>query len=143
VKQAREANLETLEPHFPPDVMRGNGSTVVGYGAIFPFDPGFPFEMGESRWLTYDQYCVNTDCQCSDAVIIFIGVLEETPRRVEIEDSLPAARYDYETGQLSEAQSPGAGQPPLSALVQALKEAHPQLEAELKSRHHQLRILYQ
>lgn len=56
---------------------------------------------------------------------------------------MPAARYDYETGQLREVQSPAAGQPSLSALVQALKEAHPQLEAELKSHHHQLRILYQ
>ena len=143
VEETRKANLETLEPHFPPEVLCENGSTMVGYGEIFPFGPGFPFEMGGSRWLTDDQYCVNPECECTDAVIMFMSVPEETRRRVEIEDSLPAARYDYKTGQFSEVQPPGAGKPPLSALVQALKEAHPQLAAELKFRHHQLRILYQ
>jgi len=142
VKEAREANLETFEPYFPPDVLYGNES-MVGYSEIFPFDPGFPFELGGSRWLTDDEYCVNPECECTDAVITFMTVPEETRRRVEIEDSLPAARYDYKTGQFSEAPSPGAGKPPLSALVQALKEAHPELGDDLKSRQHQLRVLYQ
>jgi len=40
VKQTRQANLETLQSLFPPDVLRGDARTVR-YSEIFPFDPGF------------------------------------------------------------------------------------------------------
>ena len=136
-----EADVTQLDADFPEEVMRGEGY-MVGYGEIFPFAGGFPFQIESNGWLVDDQYCVNPACRCREALLSFIRLPEATTWRQDLAEDEAAARYDYKRGRFLEVYTHGAAEPALEILTSALKQAHPKLDLVAKKRHLQLKALY-
>ncbi len=126
------------EGTFPPEVLSGE-VFMVGYAEIFPRASGFEFQIDSENWLADDQYCVNPECRCREALLSFIPLSDEAPPE-SIPDA-PAAFYDYKRARFTPAHEP-SGQPALAELFRLLRQAHPNLELQLKQRHLEMRTLY-
>ncbi len=139
-KQAQidNADVTQLDANFPDEVMAGE-ACMVGYVEVFPLARRFPFETESECWIADDQYCVNPDCACKEVWLTFIRVPDETSRIAEISRDDPAGRYHYERGEIEEGNTPAAGLQEFAELCRTLKQAHPELNQELKKRHLQLR----
>ena len=72
-RQTEQADLDSLDIQFPPEVLAGDGS-MVGYNEILPFAGRVVFPLGVDQWFFDDQYCVNPTCSCREAAISFFLV---------------------------------------------------------------------
>ncbi len=141
-RQAREADPFTLDAYFPHEAM-GDGGPMIGFAEIFPFDTGFPFEFAQGKWLVHDQYCVKPECGCREIRLVFIRIPAGSSSRVEIRmGDMPAAFYDYRADTFKVQQKPRHGQPSLAILLNELKKAYPNLDAEFQRKHALLKILH-
>ncbi len=126
------------EGAFPAEVLSGEVS-MVGYSEIFPRASAFVLQIDSDNWLADDQYCVNPECRCREALLSFISLTGDTPP--ENLPEAPAAFYDYRRAKFVPANQP-SGQPELAELFRRLRQAHPDLDLQLKARHLEMRTLY-
>ena len=141
-RQTEQANMDQIEIHFPPDVLSGHGS-MVGYYEILPYARPIAITLESAVWILDDQYCVNVECVCREAVI---SLFAETPfddcdeRPVMTEVSF---RYGYDTGKIDTLLTPRDSGPAGADLLRALELVQPDLNSFLDKRHTLLRRLFQ
>jgi len=140
-EQIEKCDVRRLDADFPPEALSGEMS-VVGYGEIFHFAPGFHFKIGSQRWLAADDYCVNPECECREVVLQFIESKSVTNGGGKVRATVPAMYWDYRQRTFREANPPAAGQPSLSDLVGCLRTQWPGFETEVKKRHRRLKALF-
>jgi hypothetical protein len=93
-------------------------------------------------WLLDDQYCLNPNCSCQEAVLSFFQLrLLAEPSRIPTEPSL-SIRYAYNTGRIEPL--PGAENGRLSGqeFVEAQRKVLPDLNSLLAKRQGLLQRLY-
>ena len=141
-------DLDSLEVSFSPDVT--NEGMMAGYGEVFPFAESFTFSTDEGSYVVDDQYCVQPDCKCNDAVLCFFLLPRDNPtdhskadRNADQPLSVAAAvRYDLRHRTWEIEDDPPVSPSTARKLQSALEEARPDFPAVLTSRRHQLRRLF-
>jgi len=124
-----------------PDVITEDGS-LVGFCEIFPFADCFEVELDGEQWAVDDQYCVMPDCNCREVVLSFLNLHPSRGRSGIIHEPIPAARYNYKRNKFTVESKPTPGEPPLSTLFKAMRDAHPSFVQDVRHRHEQLKTLY-
>jgi len=128
-------------PIFPPEVVAGNGS-MVGYYEIFPYAKPVEFTVGAQTWPLDDQYCVNPNCSCQEAVLSFSPLrLFAEPSRIPTEPSL-SIRYAYNIGRIEPLPAAEDGRLSGQEFVEALRKVLPDLNSLLAKRQALLQRLY-
>jgi len=140
-EQIEECDVRRLDADFPPEVLRGDMS-MVGYGEIFHFAPGFHFKIGSQPWLAADDYCVNPECACHEVVLQFIKSKRATDGGGKARATMPAMYYDYRQRTFRQANPPAAGQPSLNDLVGCLRAQWPGFDTDVRKRHRRLKALF-
>lgn len=138
--QTETADCATLDAPFPPENLM-DPSLMAGYKDILPFAKLFPFMLGPVRWLVDEQYCVNPECQCKDVCFDFLRLEVPPEGKAHIAQELRAT-YDSRRDTFKPLTKPWPQGPALETLTQALREAHPNLAAEIRKRRNTLRTLY-
>jgi hypothetical protein len=136
-----KADCRRLSADFPPEVLR-DASLMVAYMEIFPWGKTFDFTLDQERWLIDDRYCVNPECDCQDALIVFLRVDLTEDGRAKVVQESPTARYDANRAAFEALNPPWPDKPALETLARALREAHPRFHEALRNRRRQLRTLY-
>jgi hypothetical protein len=140
-EQIDECDVRRLDADFPPEVLRGDVS-VVGYGEIFYFAPGFHFEIESQEWLAVDDYCVNPECECREVVLQFVRSKGVSYGPSQDRETIPAVYYNYRERMFREANAPAADCPLLNDLVGAMRAHWPGFESKVKERHRRLKVLF-
>jgi len=138
--KSEEVDWETLDAHFPPENMM-DPSLMAGYKDILPFAKAFPFMLGTDHWLIDEQYCINPNCVCQDVVFEFLRLDAPLEGNAGVAQQL-TANYDSRSGTFKSMTTPWPEKPALKTLTKALREAHPNLAAEIRKRRTTLRTLY-
>jgi hypothetical protein len=141
-------DLDSLEVSFSPDVT--NEGMMAGYEEIFPFAEPLTFSTDEQSCIVDDQYCVQPDCSCNDAVLCFFVLPRDSPtdhgEAVGSADQTlrvtAAVRYDLRHRTWEIEDDPPVSPSTVRKLMTALEEACPDFPAILASRRHQLRRLF-
>jgi len=132
---------DKIDAHFPPEVVAGNGS-MVGYYEIFPYAKPVEFTVGAQTWPLDDQYCVNPNCSCQEAVLSFFPLrLFAEPSRIPTEPSL-SIRYAYNIGRIEPLPAAEDGRLSGQEFVEALRKVLPDLNSLLAKRQALLQRLY-
>ncbi len=126
---------------FPLENM-SDPSLMLAYKEIFPWGNAFDFVLEQEHWLVDDQYCVNPERDCQDAIFAFLHLAATSEGRARITQEIPPARYVASRGAFEPLHPPWMDTPSLETLVHALREAHPALDEDIRNRHHRLRTLY-
>jgi hypothetical protein len=140
-KQTEQADLDSLDIQFPPEVLAGDG-WMVSYNEILPFAPRVVFPVGVDQWFFDDQYCVNPTCSCWEAAISFFLVRPSPPREPLPIDPDLTFFYAYEKGQITTREVANASGRSGHHLLKALKDSRPDLDSFLAQRHRVLRRLF-
>ena len=64
-------NIEDLDPTFPVYDIE-NKKLMIGYCEIFPHAKEIEFQLNNAKYLIDDQYCLNSNCSCTDAALTII-----------------------------------------------------------------------
>ncbi len=131
------ANLDKLDADFPPDAIEGQ---MVGYYEILPYSRPVNFNAEGCEWFFDDQYCLRPDCSCRAAFLQCFRIVPQNPGAAPEKPSL-SFRYHYDTQRVDHVEQSGSGLSPETAL-DSLRQARPNFDAFLSSRHTQLRHLY-
>lgn len=127
-------------PDSPADITE-DGS-LVWFVDLFPYADCFEFDLDGEIWAVDDQYCVMPDCDCREVVLSFLKLRSSRDHSVIPKKQVPVARYDYKRNKVKVERKPLPGQPSLTALISALREAHPSIVEEVRRRHGQLKTIY-
>jgi SEC-C motif len=112
-------------------------SELVPYEAILPYAEAFWTGDERNGLLFDDQYCLQPDCQCTEAFATFIHF--QDMKQVEGE---PAGIFlDYETGEVR-IEHQGEPEQDIDALLDRVQQQFPNLAESLRDRHATLRTLY-
>lgn len=130
------ANMSTLDIHSLQEML-ADTEHLLGYADVFPLTSRFPFQIGSEHWLCKDEYCINPDCECNEALLTFLRIDKDT----DLDETAPAVYFDYATSATKPEQLPTMGQPPLELLVSELLRSYNTLPLLLKCHHQQLRLL--
>jgi hypothetical protein len=141
LRQTEQADLDSLDIQFPPEVLAGDG-WMVSYNEILPFAPRVVFPVGVDQWFFDDQYCVNPTCSCREAAISFFLVRSSRPRESLPIDPDLTFFYAYEKGQITPREVANASGRSGHHLFKALKDSRPDLDSFLAQRHRVLRRLF-
>ena len=142
VKQAQVEGIDwrTAEATFPDEVM-SDPTVMIGYNDVVRFAHVFQFDFGLAQWIADDTYCVNPECDCTAICLDFLCI-RETPDGAEIVQHQPPVGYDYKQRTFKPFDPARPEEPPLEGLTEALAEAYPDFEGEVRRRHELLRALY-
>ncbi len=138
--KSETVDCATLDAPFPPENMM-DPSLMVGYKDILPFAKSFPFMLGTTHWLVDEQYCVNPACACRDVMVEFLRIGLPLDGNAHVAQQLTAT-YDSHHDTFKPLTAPWPDKPALETLTKALREAHPNLAAEIRNRRTTLRTLY-
>jgi hypothetical protein len=132
----------------PPDKMDLTGlpdasdGLLIGFPDVFPLGLALYFEFQQEVWMGFEQYCVQPDCDCTDAMLSFYKLKEATGRRVTEAADPATLRYDYRTGAITLEPEWPTGRLSADDLLGSLKLRHADLHGQLALRHRILRRLY-
>jgi hypothetical protein len=136
-KRIFETDPETWNFDFPEEVLRGE-ETMAAFVEVFPHAPVFSFQFEGDAWWADDQHCVLEECPCEKVAIAF---LRTDPPRL-FGRRAPIGWYDLNSGTIKALVPSRKPERPLPALMEALKRAHPELDAQLQQRRRILKRLY-
>jgi len=139
--KTEETDCAALDASFPPENMM-DPTLMVGYKDILPFAKFFSFMLGEDRWLVDEQYCMNPDCDCRDVLVDFLRIDVRIEGTASVAQHMPTAVYDSRRDTFRPLTPPWSEEPALETLTKALREAQPDLPAEVRKRRAVLRTLY-
>jgi hypothetical protein len=140
-EQLRAADFDELDAIFPDDVL-ADPVRMVGYSEIVPYEPNYQFILKDRNWVADLQFCVNPECNCSDAHITFIPVPDALELHRRINAHLPCIFHDYKTSKYRIDSLLEVNQPTMDELIVELKRAYPDINASLKKQHNFMRRLY-
>ena len=81
-------DLDALEVSFDLSVV--TEGAMATYEEIFPFSEPLTFSTDGRSWVVDDQYCVQPDCTCNDAVLCFFPLPVLPPSGEQsLQQSLP------------------------------------------------------
>lgn len=140
--QTEEADCRELSAAFPPENL-SDPSLMIGYKDILPWGSTFDFKLEQEHWLLDDQYCVNPECDCEDAIITFLRTTITSDGRGKVAQQMPPARYQADCDVFEPIHPPWTDAPPLKTLAGALRAAHPTLVRDIRKRRQQLRTLFE
>ena len=136
-KITQETPDAELKTNFPVAEIEASSFTV-GFHEILPFGEDITLEMDGRSFLLDDQYCVRTQCGCTDC---FITLIEEGRSGQDAEEEyLPTLEVDYRSGRWRVANQGGEAITLLERLAQNLVSE--ENRALLEGRHNRLRSLY-
>ncbi len=131
------ADLASIDANFPLEKIE-NESVLVAYSDILPFGKQLMVTVDNQKYLVFDQYCVRTNCSCTDTVLSFFPLDEGIDRSHPTKEVLTYfANYKKRTWDLE-----GHNKIDEAAARQALKEQYPKIYKVLQNRHKQLKVLY-
>jgi hypothetical protein len=139
--KTEEVDCATLDAPFPPENMM-DPTLMVAYKDILPFAKAFPFMLGADHWLVDEQYCVNPKCDCQDVLFDFLRIDVPLAGKASVAQHMPTATYDSRRDTFKPLNPPWSKEPDLRTLTTALREAYPDLAAEVRKRRTTLRTLY-
>ena len=148
-RQAMEnMDLDSLEAHFPSGVM--TDGMMVAYDEIFPFAEPLTFSADGQSWCADDQYCVQPDCTCTEAVLSFFSLeerktIENGQEKFPVDHSVSvvaAVRYDIRGRSMKVEDSPSVSSSTARRLMTALEEGCLDFPEVVAERRRQLRHLY-
>lgn len=143
-----DMDLDALEPIFPKAVT-DDGAMLI-YKQIFPFAEDLAFPVDGETWVADDLYCVQPDCDCTEAILCLFPVsMGDGPesdqlacRTRQTVYETAAVRFHIDTGSWEVDPDPPVSTATARKLMTALKKAFPNLAFVLAERHRQLRYLY-
>lgn len=127
---------DELETYFPAAEIEAS-STMVGFNEILPFSGDLQVEVDGNRYLFGDQYCVRTDCNCTEAYLTLLEMVTED--RIEKPD-MAVISVDYRTGQWQIENLAGVDTGLLGLLAKQLITR--ENRTRIEERHNRLRALY-
>jgi hypothetical protein len=119
-----------------------DGGEMIGFVEVFPCDFALAFTYNNEPWTADEQYCVQPGCGCTATILTFLNLADASGKKIHLRNDSPALRYDYATDASKPATRMTSKSPPLPDLLAALKQVHPDLNAQLKLRHGILQALY-
>ncbi len=134
----KRAVIRTLEPAKvdTKNLPDGSDGRMVGFEEVFPFGLGVEFPLHQEWWAVDEQYCVQQDCNCEEALLAFVKF------QAAAGDQVPAFYYNYRTGAIRELHAGPAGSPAPADLLKAVRQAHANYNQQLNIRHLTLRNVY-
>ncbi len=140
----KRAVIRTLKPtqvdsRNLPD---GSDGRMVGFEEVFPFGLGVEFPLNQEWWAVDEQYCVQPDCHCEEALLALVKFRDATAKKITAVDQVPMFYYNYRTGAIRELHAGPAGSPAPADLLKAVRQAHANYNQQLNIRHLTLRNVY-
>ncbi len=130
------APLENVDVKFPWKKIEKQGN-MIGFREIFPWGEMLFVEVDNNRFLLEDQYCLASNCGCTDAVLAFMP--RDDVQKYKSTD-VPYILFNYNKNSWK-IEYPGSGaMPSPNALINEVKKQ--KLAKKLKKRHERLRYFY-
>jgi hypothetical protein len=128
-------DIEKFEPIFQ-DMDAINSGSMVAYYEILPYARTIEIKLDGQIWTLDDQYCLRDQCNCYEAVLMFI-LVDERPARRKRKPVTVTVRFNYATGMFS--REPGSKQNPITErLCLAFRNQYPDLNAICAKRQQKL-----
>lgn len=134
-----KADLDAVSCTFPIEQIESRGA-MIGYKEILPYGRDIYFHRGDLKIIVDDQYCVRSDCNCSDACLAFIPVGEDNVINGQV---MEGVFVDYRTGRWSFREPVRKISDAERMFKTALEEQQRDVYAHLRKRHQTLKKLYQ
>lgn len=133
-------NIEDLDPTFPVHDIE-NKKLMIGYCEIFPHAEKMEFHLNNVKYLIADQYCLNSNCSCTDAALTIIEIKKD--KKVIDGYKAPGVFYNYRTKKWEVIRETSNNLKSLQKVMTGLQKAIPDIAYILKKRHRKLRLLYE
>lgn len=112
-------------------------SEMVPFASVLPFSEIFWLIEGDEAILVDDQYCLQSDCDCTRALIAFIHF--KGNQQAEGEPPLVFIDYDSEKMEISSKGTPAQD---VGLLIKKVKQHYPEIIKKIRERHTVLKALY-
>jgi hypothetical protein len=133
------ADLNSAIFIFPIEQIESNG-LMIGYKEILPFGGDLFFYLDDLKIVVDDQYCVRSDCSCTDTCLALIPIRKDTIVKKQAVEGL---FVNYKTGQWFFKEPGRKISDREKTFKAALEEQQHAVYALLKKRHQTLKRLYQ
>jgi hypothetical protein len=137
-KNEEEFDVDGVEPPDFPIQEIEEKSLMIEYKRIFPWAREHWITVGEEAYLVFDQYCLNSTCNCQSVSLTFEGYRDEVCFG---RDDPTVIVYTANTGTW-EAREVGKKAQPPSVLMKELLSRYPDLRDVLAQRRKKLLRLY-
>ena len=143
-----DIELDSLEPFFPSAVTKDG--MMLSYEQVFPFAERLTFSVDEQLWIVEDQYCVQPNCDCIEAIFCLFpcpGINDPNehdnhiPHREPVTEAA-AIRYNTQDSSWEAEDDPPISRSTARKLMTALDKERPDLSVVVAERRRQLRYLY-
>jgi len=118
-----------------------NEGYMCGYQEIFPYCKTFKVKFDNITYLIYDQYCLASTCNCTDAGLSVIEISENGDR---IRDGYDATSivYDYKEGKREIKREDKRAKYSIQKIFEKLHRENPDIDNIFRNRHNNLRRIY-
>jgi hypothetical protein len=143
-----DIELDSLEPSFPSAVTKDG--MMLAYEQVFPFAERLTFSVDEQLWVVDDQYCVQPNCDCIEAILClfprpWINDPNEYAKHIPLREPVTEAaaiRYNTQNSFWEAEDDPPISRSTARKLMTALEKERPDLPGVVAERRRQLRYLY-
>jgi hypothetical protein len=136
---SKEAPLSLNEYYFDFEDIEKE-AMLIPYNEVFPFENDMIIDCGSKQLEIYDVYCLNSHCNCSDAVVELLDI--ETESGMLSQGGFTINYRNSEWYDVFEGDDFFADYIPLPVLKTLAENQIPDFYEKLKERHQKLRQLY-